>query len=140
MARHTPSAKHAAVEALRPYLEGVAKKVADDLWGPDGPRWGTTLTELEEVALETRAIVAEKLVQLAVQRQAATTAEQRPTELRHCPTCQRPFDATRPSAAADTPPPRDVQTRAGTIAWQEPQDFCTRCRRAFFPSEQKPGD
>src|SRR5947207_21866 len=80
MARHTETAKHPAVETLRPYLEGVAKKLADDLWGPHGPRWGTTLTELEDIALEARAIMAEKLLLLGVQRQAATTAEQRPSE------------------------------------------------------------
>jgi hypothetical protein len=139
MARRTKPAKHPAVEALRPYLEGVAKKLADDLWGPDGPRWGTTLTELEDVALDARAIMAEKLVHLGLQRQAAAAPEQRPAELRHCPTCQRPFDA-RPSAAPDTAPTRDMDTRAGAVAWQEPQDFCTRCRRAFFPSEQESGD
>lgn len=140
MARRTQAAKQAAVETLRPYLEGVAKKLADDLWGPNGPRWGTSLTELEDVALAARAIMAEKLLQLGLQRQAATTAEQRPPEFQHCPTCQRPFDAAPPSAAAAAPPPRDVHTRAGAIAWQEPQEFCTRCRRAFFPSEQESGD
>jgi len=140
MARRTQTAPHPAVEALRPYLQGVAKKLADDLWGPDGPRWGTTLTELEDVTLQARAIMAEQLLQLGLQRQAAAAAEQRPAALRHCPTCQRPFDGARPSAAADTPPPRDLHTRAGAVAWQEPQDFCTRCRRAFFPSEQESGD
>src|SRR3954453_2652181 len=140
MARRTPAAPHPAVEALRPYLEGVAKKLADDLWGPDGPRWGTTLTELEDVALEARAIMAERLLQLGLQRQAAAATEQRPSELRHCPSCHRPFDGARPSAAANPSPSRDVQTRAGAVAWQEPQDFCTRCRRAFFPSEQESGD
>ena len=139
MARHTQDATHPAVEALRPYLEGVAKKLADDLWGPDGPRWGTTLTELEDVALEARAIMAERLLQLGLQRQAAAAAEQRPSELRHCPSCQRPFHGARPAATPDAPPPRDLQTRAGAIAWQEPQDFCTRCRRAFFPSEPGAG-
>ena len=140
MARRTNTATHPAVEALRPYLEGVAKKLADDLWGPNGPRWGTTLTELEDVTLEARAIMAEQLMQLGLQRQAAAAAEQRPAELRHCPTCRRPFDGALPSAAADAPAPRDMHTRAGPVAWQEPQDFCTRCRRAFFPSEQESGD
>ena len=139
MARHRQAAKHPAVEALRPYLEGVAKKLADDLWGPNGPRWGTTLTELEDVALETRAIMAEKLLQLGLQRQAATTVEQRPLEFQECPTCRQPFDTAQPSAPPAAPP-RDVQTRAGAVAWQQPRHFCTRCRRAFFPSEQESGD
>ena len=140
MARHTNPAQHSAVEPLRPYLEGVAKKLADDLWGPDGPRWGTTLTELEDVALAARAILTEQLLQLGLQRQAAATVEQRPLELQQCPSCQRPFAAPPPSAEANAPPPRDLQTRVGAVAWQEPQEFCTRCRRAFFPSEQESGD
>jgi hypothetical protein len=119
------------VEALGSYLEGVAKKVADELWGPQGPAWGTTLTELEDIALETRAIVAEKLLQLGLERQAA--AEQ-PADLQTCPACQRPL--TDPAAE---PAPRSLATRAGPVAWPEPQSYCTRCRRAFFPSEQESG-
>ena len=33
------------IEALRPYREGVAKKLADEIFGPQGPGWGTTLTD-----------------------------------------------------------------------------------------------
>jgi hypothetical protein len=33
-----------------------------------------------------------------------------------------------------------VQTRAGTAVWFEPEGYCPRCRRAFFPSVPKPGD
>jgi hypothetical protein len=54
------------VEALRPYLEGVAKKLAHDLFGPKGPKWGTTLTELEDIALQTRAILTEKFLSLSL--------------------------------------------------------------------------
>jgi hypothetical protein len=123
------------VEALRPYLEGVAKKLADDLWGPAGPAWGTTLTEIEDVILETRDILARQVLQLGLQRQATTPAGQRPAEYRHCPACR----GVLPAAAAE-PPPRQVDTRAGAAHWQEPQTYCPRCRRAFFPSEQEPGD
>ena len=124
-----------AVEALRPYLEGVAKKLADDLWGPAGPPWGTTLTQLEDVLLEARAIVSEKALQLSLERQAATPAPQRPAAFRHCPSCRRAVPAAGPAAE----PPREVQTRAGAAEWPEPHDYCPRCRRAFFPSVQEPG-
>ena len=67
MAR-TKKPTSAPVEAQRPFLEGVAKKLADDLWGPDGPAWGTTLTEIEDVLLEARAVVSEKALQLGLQR------------------------------------------------------------------------
>ena len=122
------------VEALRPYLEGVAKKLAHDLFGPKGPAWGTTLTELEDLALEARGILTEKFLTLSLEQQAATPPDERPAEMRTCPSCQRSF------GAAQEPEPRRLSTRVGETAWSEPKEFCTRCRRAFFPSEQEPGN
>src|SRR4051794_4258270 len=109
----------ATVEALRPYLDGVARKLADDLWGPAGPAWGTTLTELEEVLLETRDLLTRQVLQLGLQRQATAPVDQRPTAYRHCPTCRGAV-----AAAAAEPPPRQVDTRAGAAHWQEPQAYC----------------
>jgi hypothetical protein len=120
------------VEALRPYLEGVAKKLAQDLFGPKGLPWGTSLTELEDIALQTRAILTEKLLAISLQQQAATPAEERPTDLQTCPSCQQPLN--QPPREAE---PRNLTTRAGEAVWSEPREYCTRCRRAFFPSEQK---
>jgi hypothetical protein len=122
---------HPQVEALRPYLEGVAKKLAHDLFGPQGLPWGTTLTELEDIALQTRAILTEKLLALSLEQQAATPCAERPGAWQACPSCQQPFGEPK------MPEPRTVETRAGEAAWSEPKEFCTRCRRAFFPSEQK---
>lgn len=39
------------VEKVEPYIEGVAKHLVDRLYGPDGPPWGTKMTELEDVIL-----------------------------------------------------------------------------------------
>jgi cytochrome c553 len=119
------------LETHRRYLEGVAKKMADELWGPNGPAWGTTMTELEDVALEARAIFAKKLVELGLERQAA--AAERPAELTACPDCHRPF------GEPEAPVPRAMETRAGDLEWEEPQEYCRRCRRSFFPSEQESG-
>ena len=125
--------RNVKVEPYRNYLEGVAKKMADDLWGPKGPVWGTTLTELEDVALEAREIFTQKLLELSLQRQAGALQEKRPAEAEACPSCQRPFDE------AAEPAPRTMQSRGGQVHWQEPQEYCPRCRRAFFPSEQESG-
>lgn len=127
----SPKAK---VEAFRNYLEGVAKKMADDLWGPKGPAWGTTLTEMEDVALAAREVFTQKLLKLGLERQAAAVQEQRPAEAAACPSCQRPF------GKAAEPAPRTLQSRGGAIHWEEPHEHCPRCRRAFFPSEQESGD
>jgi hypothetical protein len=121
--------RNPAAEKMRSYLEGVAKKLADDLWGPKGPAWGTTLTELEDVALDVRGILTEKLLQLGLQRQAAVDAAELPADLKQCPDCKRPF------AEACEPKPRDMHTRVGDVQWQESQEYCTRCRRAFSPSK-----
>ena len=119
------------VEELRSYLEGVAKNLVDKLYGVDGLPWGTKLTELEDVCLDVRALLTEKMLQIALQRQAATQPQQ-PSTYRTCPSCQQPLTCNEAE-------PRLVQTRVGEAQWQEPEGYCPRCRRAFFPSVQKPG-
>jgi hypothetical protein len=119
------------VEELRPYVEGVAKNLVDKLYGPRGPAWGTKLTEIEDVLLEIREVLTEKMLDLTLAQQAA--AGERPASYGTCPGCRAPLPC------ADTNP-RILQTRAGEAEWPEPEGYCDRCRRAFFPSVQKSGD
>ena len=118
------------VEEVRPYVEGVAKNLVAKLYGPDGPAWGTRLTEIEDVLLALREILTEKMLAEALARQAAARAKA-PAALR-CPTCQQPL-------ACDGANERVLPTRAGEAAWAEPEGYCARCRRAFFPSVPEPG-
>ena len=118
------------VEELRPYVEGVAKNLVEKLYGSQGPAWGTKLTEIEDVLLEIREVLTEKMLDLTLGQQAA--ASERPTLYRTCPACGAPLPCP------DTNP-RILQTRAGEAEWPEPQGYCDRCRRAFFPSVQEPG-
>ena len=119
------------VEQLRPYLEGVGKNLTDKLYGPDGPAWGTKLSEIEAVLVELREVLTEKVLAEALARQAATS-EQRPPTYRCCPGCQEPI----PCADHN---PRLVLTDAGEAQWSEPEGYCRRCRQAFFPSDPEPG-
>jgi hypothetical protein len=119
------------VEEVRPYVEGVAKNLVEKLYGPNGPAWGTRLTEIEDLLLEIRAVLTEKMLDLTLAQQAAA-ADQRSQPYRNCPGCQRPLPC-------DTTNPRLLQTRAGEAQWPEPEGYCDRCRRAFFPSVQEPG-
>jgi hypothetical protein len=119
------------VEEVRSYVEGVAKNLVEKLYGPTGPAWGTKVTEIEDVFLEIREILTEKMLDLSLAQQAGAL-EERPPPYRTCPGCQQPL-------ACDDANPRSVQTRAGQAQWQEPESYCTRCRRAFFPSGQEPG-
>jgi hypothetical protein len=120
----------AKVEELRPYVEGVAKNLVDKLYGPQGPAWGTRLTEIEDVLLEIREVLTEKMLDLTLAQQAAATG--RPEPYRTCPGCRAPL----PCAETN---PRIFQTRAGEAEWPEPEGYCDRCRRAFFPSVQELG-
>jgi len=119
------------VEEVRPYVEGVAKNLVDKLYGPDGPAWGTKLTEIEDMLLAIRAVLTEKMLDDALTRQAAAHA-QSPNAARCCPGCQQPL------ACPDTNE-RILETRVGFAEWAEPEGYCDRCRRSFFPSVQEPG-
>src|SRR5437773_6397864 len=121
------------VEEVRAYLEGVAKNLADRIWGPQGPRWGTKLTELENLVVEIREVLSEKMLEQGLERQAMTPAEERPAALRNCSGCGQaiPPDPEEPTE------PRRVETRGGEACWQEPKHYCRTCRQAFFPSVQE---
>lgn len=119
------------VEDLRPYVEGVAKNLVEKLYGPKGPAWGTKLTEIEDVLLEIREVLTEKMLDLTLSQQAAVA--ERPEPYRTCPGCHGPLPCPDRS-------PRILDTRAGEAEWPEPEGTCDRCRRAFFPSIQESGD
>jgi hypothetical protein len=119
------------VEELRSYVEGVAKHLVEKLYGPAGPAWGTALSQIEDTLLEIREVLTEKMLDLSLQKQASAL-EGRPQPYRDGPGCHQPLPCDRAN-------PRRVQTRAGQARWSEPEAYCPRCRRAFFPSVPEPG-
>src|SRR5579859_7560927 len=90
-----PKKRTPQVEQVRPYVEGVAKNLVDKLYGPDGPAWGTKLTEIEDLLLEIRQVLTERMLDDALARQAAAHG-QAPAPARVCPGCGQPLacDAT----------------------------------------------
>src|SRR5271156_5415656 len=101
------------VEEVRPYVEGVAKNLIDKLYGPDGPPWGTKLTQIEDLVLEIRAVLSEKMLDQALARQAAAQ-DKGPPAFRICPGCQQPL-------VCDDTNERILDTRVGEAQWQEPE-------------------
>jgi hypothetical protein len=124
------------VEIVRTYLEGVAKNLVDRLYGPSGPAWGTTITELEDVVVAVRQALSEAMLARILERQAATAPEQRPAAFQACPSCGGQV-LKKPTPAE--PKPRSVLTRGGQAEWVEPEEYCRKCRQSFFPSEQEFG-
>ncbi len=119
------------VEEVRPYVEGVAKNLIDKLYGPHGPAWGTKLTEIEDLFVAIREVLSEKMLADALARQAAAQAPD-PSTLPRCPGCQQPV-------VCDDTNERILDTRAGEAEWAEPEGYCDRCRRSFFPQSQSLG-
>jgi hypothetical protein len=127
MAKKSPAVEIPAT--LRPVLEAAAKNLLHHLYGPQGPPWGTSFAELEELVVQLSDTLSSELLHQALQRQASQPV---PPLLQHCPSCGRP-------TAPGDPEPRTVQARRGTANWQEPSSHCEHCRKAFFPSVQEPG-
>lgn len=124
--------KTAAVEipaSLRPVLHATAKNLLHHLYGPDGPPWGTSFAQLEDLVALLSDTLSSELLQQALSRQAQKPP---PPKLQHCP------HGGRPTQPAD-PEPRLVHARRGNADWQEPAYHCLHCRKAFFPSVQEPG-
>src|SRR3954469_19319651 len=77
------------VEEVRPYVEGVAKNLIDKLYGPDGPAWGTKLTDIEALFVAIRDLLSERMLADALARQAQTPATGGAAALQRCPGCQQ---------------------------------------------------
>lgn len=114
---------------LRPVLQAAAKNLLRHLYGPDGPPWGTSFSDLEELFVQLSQVLSSELLHQSLQRQAEQPI---PQPLQPCPSCGRP---TQPR----DPEPRTVHARLGTADWQEPSSHCDHCRKAFFPSVQESG-
>jgi hypothetical protein len=117
------------IDQIRLSLQGTAKNATHKLWGPDGPPWGTSFADLEELAVQIGQVVAREVLQQSLDAQAQTPP---PDGGLICPCCGR---ATPPTQTE----PHTARTRAGEVTWSEPASTCRSCRKAFFPSEQEPG-
>jgi hypothetical protein len=76
-------------------------------------------TTLEDAAIAVGDAITKELVELVLARQAEQSHE--------CPQCgQRGLQKGERE--------RVIQTRRGEVKFTEPEFYCPRCRRAFFPS------
>jgi uncharacterized protein YbaR (Trm112 family) len=123
------------VDNVQSYLEGVAKNLVDKLYGAQGPAWGTKLSDIEALCLDIREVLSKEVLNLALARQAAAHEQQTEAKFRVCPGCQRPLNWDKKETQE-----RIVETDAGEAEWSEPEGYCRRCRRSFFPSVPESGD
>src|SRR5207249_9031174 len=55
---------------LRPVLLAMAKNLLHHLYGPQGPPWGTSFADLEELVVQLSDTLSSELLHQALQRQA----------------------------------------------------------------------
>jgi uncharacterized protein with PIN domain len=115
-------------DELRVRLGQIARELGREVY-PDGLSRDIKFSELETVAGTLGDEIARQLIETQVRGQAEDWSEE---ELSQCPECGRPA-----SQAPDQP--RVLTTTRGDVGWNQPGGYCTRCRRAFFPSEPSAG-
>jgi hypothetical protein len=113
---------------LRVRLGQIARELGREVY-PDGLSRDTRFSELETVAGTLGDEIARQLIETQVRGQAEDWSEE---ELSECPECGGPA-----SKAPDQP--RVLTTTQGDVGWDQRVGYCTRCRRAFFPSEPSVG-
>jgi hypothetical protein len=119
------------VDKCRWLLQGLAKNLADRLYGPPGPPWGTSFSQLEHTAATLARTLQKCFLDLLLSRQAAAfRAAQTPCACSGC---------GRDTLAVDDPEPRILHTPQGDAEWLEPKRYCPHCRKAFFPQSQSLG-
>ena len=120
------------VEKCRSLLQGLAKNLADRLYGPQGPPSHTSFDQLVATALAQAEQLRKFLLDLLLARQADAFHRELPADLRVCSSCAGDTLPCEPEA-------RLVHSRAGIVEWLEPQRYCPHCRKAFFPQSKSLG-
>jgi hypothetical protein len=124
-----PTLTSPKIDSCHSLIQGQAKILADRLYGADGPPPGTLFTEMEQIALTIAEQLRKWFLDLLLVRQAEAMHRNLAEEHSLCPSCGH-------ETAAQEPEPRLLRCRAAVVEWMEPQRYCTRCRKAFFPQSK----
>jgi len=120
----------AQLVAVRGKIGEFARELMREVYGEQGPEWGTRFRDIEILGDVIGAEVASRFTEGSVEEQA----EHVPPQAGFCPCCGG--DGKR---QADDEP-RSMKTLTGGVKRAEAQFFCEACRRSFFPSERRFGD
>jgi len=110
---------------VRGKIGEFAQELMRELYGEQGPEWGTKFRDIEILSDVIGAEVASRFTEGSVSEQA----EHVPKSAETCPCCGG--HGTR----AENDEPRSLKTLTGDVNWNEAQYFCKPCRRSFFPSK-----
>jgi hypothetical protein len=102
-------------------MQKLGRMISAEKYGDDGPPIDLTWNEIEELGHEIGKLTATEFDQ-TVQRQQAEKFDRQ----HNCPKCGK---SSGPSVKH-----RDLITRDGPADLSEPEFYCVRCERSFFPS------
>lgn len=114
-------------DLMRQRIREMARQLQEEFGSPAAGEHGCLLEAAEEWGVQlgdelARAVTEQELP-------AATDRQQEAT----CPECQK-------LARWKGLRKRRIETRRGAIHVSEPEYFCPRCRRSFFPDDERAGD
>jgi transposase len=85
------------------------------------------ITQIEDRAIEIGDAVMAKMMERGLQPRPSSNSQE------CCPTCGRPGHRKGNRG-------RLLQTRRETVRMEEPEYYCSACRKSFFPDVQAVGD
>lgn len=114
-------------DAMRQRIQEMARQLQEEFGSPAAGEHSCLLEAAEEWGVQ----LGDELAR-AVTQQELPAASESPEEST-CPQCQK-------LARWRGQRRRRIETRRGAIHVSEPEYYCTRCRRSFFPADQRAGD
>ena len=116
-------------EKMQRRIREISVELCREMYGEDGcPPLGTRLSQIEDEAIAVADTIAREVMQNLLARQAA----QVPQAALPCPDCGGPSERGEEDIG------QKRLTRRGDVEWSEPEYHCTKCRRSFFPGDQRP--
>jgi hypothetical protein len=107
--------------AVRRKLQALADLIAEERFGEEGIPKEISFSEIEEIGHQVGQLAAGMVDQTLQQQHAKHLAD-----AAACPGCGCVCEVERRR--------RPIQTRDGTVAFDEPACHCSHCERDFFPS------
>src|SRR5207248_494422 len=114
-------------ESMRQRIREFARQLQKEFGSPEVGEQACLLEAAEEWGVQLGDELARAATEQALPAAAASVEEA------SCPQCQK-------RACWKGQRKRRVETRRGAIHVSEPEYYCPRCRRSFFPSDAGAGD
>ena len=99
----------------------LARQLAEEVYGPEGPAMDSSIDDIEEVAAQAIRAAFDGVIARALELQNQQLPRQLP-----CPDCGGACEVQFQT--------RTIHGRFGTAEIQEPFGHCETCHRDFFPS------